>query len=69
MDGIQLKYDILLGREDGNISNFERVDEEMTFRNELGESQLGSISTPITPSQILVLAKVALALSKRRCCS
>uniref|UniRef100_A0A6N2KFP5 Uncharacterized protein n=1 Tax=Salix viminalis TaxID=40686 RepID=A0A6N2KFP5_SALVM len=49
-------------REDDNTSNLERVGDEGILRNELGESQLGSISAPITPLQIFVLANVAFAL-------
>ena len=44
------------------MSNFERLGEEGTFRNELGESQLGRISSPILPLQMFVFANVAFAL-------
>ncbi|KAK8338733.1 hypothetical protein V6Z12_A09G271800 [Gossypium hirsutum] len=62
LGGLQLKFDILLCREDDNISNLERDGEDGTLRNELGESRLGRISDPIRPLQIFVLANVALAL-------
>lgn len=54
---------MLLGREDESLSNRERLlDEEGILRKELGESQLGRISPPILPLQMLVLASVAFAL-------
>ena len=61
-DGLQLRFDKLLWREDDSMSNLDRVGDEGTLRNEFGESKLGSISAPIKPLQIFVLANVALAL-------
>lgn len=63
MEGLQLKFDIQLWREDDEISNFERDGEEGTFLNELGESKVGSISEAIRPLHMFVFAKVALALN------
>jgi len=62
VEGLQLRFEKLLWTEDDNMSNFGKLDEEGTIRNDLGESKLGRISSPITPLQILVLASVAFAL-------
>lgn len=62
VDGLQLRFDKLLFTEDDNMSNFGKLGEEGTLRNDLGESKLGRISSPITPLQMFVLASVAFAL-------
>jgi hypothetical protein len=60
LDGLQLRFDKLLWREDDSVS--PKFGEEGTRRNELGESKFGRISSPITPLQMFVLASVAFAL-------
>lgn len=61
-DGLQLKIDRLLCKEDDNKSNLEKDWEEGIRRKEVGESNAGSISAPNKPLQIFVLASVALPL-------
>lgn len=62
VEGLQLKLDILLWREEDKRSSFEKEGEDGILRKEVGESKLGRISAPMTPLQMFVLANVALAL-------
>ncbi|KAG4946296.1 hypothetical protein JHK84_042619 [Glycine max] len=43
VDGLQLRFDKLLFTEDDNMSNFGKLGEEGTLRNDLGESKIGRI--------------------------
>ncbi|KAJ0482116.1 hypothetical protein HanIR_Chr13g0650281 [Helianthus annuus] len=61
-DGLQLKLDMLLGKDDDNKSSFVNDDEEGILRKDLGESNDGRISELIKPLQIFVFANVALPL-------
>ncbi|KAD1735749.1 hypothetical protein E3N88_42378 [Mikania micrantha] len=61
-DGLQLKFDILLWKEDDNKSSFVNDGEEGILLNDFGESNDGRISELIKPLHILVFANVALAL-------
>lgn len=62
VEGLQLRFEKLLWREDDSMSNFARLGEEGTRRKDFGESKLGRISSPITPLQMFVLASVQFAL-------